>query len=83
VNEWIVGLAGFRGRTQWSGDGAGLCRLEGMASGDRAGLKGGSLEEHGPVRAEEEGQRTEIPWPAEQRLCSLWGGLGMQHQLFF
>jgi hypothetical protein len=42
--------------------------LEAWFGRDHVGLKGGSLGECGPGRAEEQAQRSEILWPVEQRL---------------
>jgi hypothetical protein len=47
--------------------------LRAWSGGDCAGLKGGSLGEHGFCGAEEWAQGLEIPRPAEQRLCGPMG----------
>jgi hypothetical protein len=47
--------------------------LRAQSGGDHAGLRGGSLGECGPGRAEEWAQGSEIQWPAEQWLCRPMG----------
>jgi hypothetical protein len=77
--EIVQACAGMMFTAQWRGEHVclwitGLADLRGTVVRDHMGLRGESLGECSPGGAEEWAQRSEIPWPEGQQLCSLWGG---------